>query len=43
MSVFSPDSHTAEQRGKEVGIRIILRAANKHVAALFAWAFIKYL
>jgi len=41
MGVFSLASYTAEQRTKEVGIRKVLGASDKHVAALFAWVFVK--
>jgi putative ABC transport system permease protein len=41
MGVFSLASYTAEQRTKEVGIRKVLGAEDKHVAALFAWVFVK--
>jgi len=41
MGVFSLASYTAEQRTKEVGIRKVLGAGDKHVTALFAWVFIK--
>ncbi|HYK47206.1 MAG TPA: FtsX-like permease family protein, partial [Parafilimonas sp.] len=41
MGVFSLASYTAEQRTKEVGIRKVLGAGDKHVAALFAWMFVK--
>jgi putative ABC transport system permease protein len=41
MGVFSLASYTAEQRTKEVGIRKALGAADKHVAALFTWIFVK--
>ncbi len=41
MGVFSLASYTAEQRTKEVGIRKVLGAGDKQVAALFAWVFIK--
>jgi len=41
MGVFSLASYTAEQRTKEVGIRKILGAEDRHVTALFAWVFLK--
>ncbi|MEP7108778.1 MAG: FtsX-like permease family protein [Ferruginibacter sp.] len=41
LGVFSLASYTAEQRTKEVGIRKVLGAGNKHVVTLFAWVFIK--
>jgi putative ABC transport system permease protein len=41
MGVFSLASYTAEQRTKEVGIRKVLGAGDKHVIVLFAWVFIK--
>ena len=41
MGVFSLASYTAEQRTKEVGIRKVLGAGDKHVMASFAWVFIK--
>jgi putative ABC transport system permease protein len=41
MGVFSLASYTAEQRTKEVGIRKVLGAEDKHVAALFTWVFVK--
>jgi putative ABC transport system permease protein len=41
MGVFSLASYTAEQRTKEVGIRKVLGAGDKHVTALFAWVFLK--
>ena len=41
MGVFSLASYTAEQRTKEVGIRKTLGAQDNHIAALFAWIFIK--
>jgi putative ABC transport system permease protein len=43
MGVFSLASYTAEQRTKEVGIRKVLGAEDRHVTALFAWVFIKIL
>jgi putative ABC transport system permease protein len=41
MGVFSLASYTAEQRTKEIGIRKVLGASDKHVTALFAGIFIK--
>lgn len=41
MGVFSLASYTAEQRTKEIGIRRVLGAEDKHVTALFARVFIK--
>jgi putative ABC transport system permease protein len=41
MGVFSLASYTAEQRTKEVGIRKVLGAGDRHVTALFAWVFLK--
>ncbi|MCW3091292.1 MAG: transporter permease [Ferruginibacter sp.] len=41
LGVFSLASYTAEQRTKEVGIRKVLGAGDKHVVALFAWVFVK--
>ncbi len=41
LGVFSLASYTAEQRTKEVGIRKVLGAGDKQVAALFAWTFFK--
>jgi putative ABC transport system permease protein len=41
MGVFSLASYTAEQRTKEIGIRKVLGAGDKHVTALFAWVFLK--
>jgi putative ABC transport system permease protein len=41
MGVFSLASYTAEQRTKEISIRKVLGAEDKHVAALFTWIFVK--